>query len=322
MRWESEKWRKLYRRVDAAWARLPVLARGLGSELLKYAEDDGRIPVRPDEDTGEAVCCLMGARRAEWKAIEACVEALLGDGYIVREEGAILIRNFAKAQARSSTAERQARYRRRHATDDEEQEGDDRNATSEPERYVTGGVTSNGQSNAQVTDALRNEVTDRALCLSLSSDTSGSLSADSQKEVPVTARARDSEERAKPGGQVTLPGVSAAPVARRRKVKPVERPMPADWQPTEAHRAYAAKHGVDLDAEVFGFRGWAEGRTQVSWNGAFATRLSNAVKWAKERAGGGGQRPVQYGRGAPAPDRRQPGSMASGTDPEWENFQE
>jgi hypothetical protein len=60
--------------------------------------------------------------------------------------------------------------------------------------------------------------------------------------------------------------------------------MPADWQPTEAHVAFAAQHGLDLELEVVAFRGWAEGKSTASWNGTFTTRLANQAKWNRERA--------------------------------------
>lgn len=59
--------------------------------------------------------------------------------------------------------------------------------------------------------------------------------------------------------------------------------MPADWAPTDAHRALARRHGLDIDLEGESFRGWAEGRTALSWNGTFTTRLANAAKWKRER---------------------------------------
>jgi hypothetical protein len=68
----------------------------------------------------------------------------------------------------------------------------------------------------------------------------------------------------------------------KRAVAP-ETPMPADWAPSEAHKAYAAKHGLSLQLELDAFRGWAEGRTALSWNGTFSTRLANAVKFRGER---------------------------------------
>lgn len=70
---------------------------------------------------------------------------------------------------------------------------------------------------------------------------------------------------------------------RKRRSPPVETPLPADWTPSKHHREYAHNLGLDLDTEVFSFKGWAEGRTAVSWNGTFSTRLANSVKWRNER---------------------------------------
>lgn len=88
------------------------------------------------------------------------------------------------------------------------------------------------------------------------------------------------------------------PTKRVRKAKrraQAEVALPADWQPTEAHRAYAATHGLQLDLEVDSFRGWAEGRTTVSWNGTFTTRLANQAKWNGQRGAGRGKPVVQRG---------------------------
>jgi len=82
--------------------------------------------------------------------------------------------------------------------------------------------------------------------------------------------------------------------ARRRKRKhQPETALPPDWQPTEAHQAYAAKHGLQFELELDSFRGWAEGRTVVSWNGTFTTRLANQAKWNRERRAGRGKPVVQ-----------------------------
>jgi hypothetical protein len=61
-----------------------------------------------------------------------------------------------------------------------------------------------------------------------------------------------------------------------------EKPLPADWQPTEAHRNYAAEHGIDLGAEAFKFRNHAiaNDRRQRQWNAAFSNWLANAASWA------------------------------------------
>ena len=92
------------------------------------------------------------------------------------------------------------------------------------------------------------------------------------KEIHTTARA-DS------------PPTEGPPKRKRKRQRPTaqEVPFPANWQPTEAHRDYATRHGLQLELEVDSFRGWAEGRTTVSWNGTFTTRLANQAKWNRER---------------------------------------
>ena len=56
----------------------------------------------------------------------------------------------------------------------------------------------------------------------------------------------------------------------------------ADVDRARAFYEQAGWH-LDLDTEVFAFKGWAEGRTALSWNGTFSTRLANSVKWRSER---------------------------------------
>jgi hypothetical protein len=100
-------------------------------------------------------------------------------------------------------------------------------------------------------------------------------------------------------GDSSTPPVAAVKPKRTRRPKrtrAAEVPLPADWAPTKTHAAYAAKHGLDLELEADGLRGWAEGRTQLSWNGAFSTRLANAAKWKRERGPQG--RPLKPGAGA------------------------
>lgn len=74
---------------------------------------------------------------------------------------------------------------------------------------------------------------------------------------------------------------------KRKRSKPVETSLPRNWEPSDAHRAYATKHGIVLQFELDGFRGWANDRTQVSWDGAFTTRLANRAKWNAEAKANG-----------------------------------
>lgn len=80
------------------------------------------------------------------------------------------------------------------------------------------------------------------------------------------------------------PPVAPQGTKRRKPERKVETAIPDDWEPTDAHRAFCLKHRLNLDLEVTGFKGWAEGRKALSWNGTFTTRLTNSVKWAKPQA--------------------------------------
>lgn len=71
-----------------------------------------------------------------------------------------------------------------------------------------------------------------------------------------------------------------SPKPRSRKTK-AALPLPADWAPTKSHVAYAKEHGLDLAAEVKAFRLWSDGQDRPSWNGTFATRLSNSVAFGR-----------------------------------------
>lgn len=73
--------------------------------------------------------------------------------------------------------------------------------------------------------------------------------------------------------------------AKTRRRLP-ETPIPSDWQPTEAHRNYAAEHGLDLGAEAFKFRNHAiaNDRRQRQWNATFATWLAKAVEYAPKQS--------------------------------------
>ncbi len=122
----------------------------------------------------------------------------------------------------------------------------------------------------------------------------GTKGRNQQKEPTGDARAR------------TQPTEAATPPRKARASKP-ETTLPVDWQPTEAHRAFAAQHGLALELEVVGFKGHFDGRTSASWNGRFATWLSNQAKWNRQR-GSSRRGPVQQGRYQPpqVPEPEQP----------------
>lgn len=115
---------------------------------------------------------------------------------------------------------------------------------------------------------------------------------DSKEPIQGTQRRNPHESAPAQPGSPT----EGAPKRKRAKRAAPETPLPPDWQPTEAHRAYATTHGLDIDLEVDALRGWAEGRTAVSWNGTFSTRLANQAKWNRGRQKPArGPAPVQHG---------------------------
>lgn len=76
---------------------------------------------------------------------------------------------------------------------------------------------------------------------------------------------------------------SSSPRATRKKP---EIRLPASWQPTPEHRAYAAEHGLELDTQrqLFTAHAEAHDRRCASWNGAFAQWLIKADERARSRA--------------------------------------
>lgn len=83
-----------------------------------------------------------------------------------------------------------------------------------------------------------------------------------------------------------------APVSGRRKSP--SRPMPADFAPTEGHRAFAREHCLDLDAEFLRFADHhrARGNVFADWPAALRTWLRNEVKFRAERQARAGGRPI------------------------------
>jgi hypothetical protein len=79
----DKPWRKLYRFQSGRWLKLSAIARGLASDLLRYAEGDGAIcDTQPGETPQQAVAYLVRARPHEEQAILAAASELLVEGYL------------------------------------------------------------------------------------------------------------------------------------------------------------------------------------------------------------------------------------------------
>lgn len=112
-RFHLESWRKLYRTLPPSWLMLPLSARGLGDEMIKYVDDDGLFALPPGEPMTDAVCRIMCAHRKERKRVGEDLADLIRDGYLVKVENGLLIRNFVVAQGRTPSAKRMADMRER-----------------------------------------------------------------------------------------------------------------------------------------------------------------------------------------------------------------
>lgn len=99
----GRNWRKLYRDPSPAWLMLPYSARGLGYEILRVCDDDGRIDcgsIDPFEVVAR-LCVIGGHKR---RAAKEDFKALKADGFLVLEGSFIVVRNFHAAQETPSPA--------------------------------------------------------------------------------------------------------------------------------------------------------------------------------------------------------------------------
>lgn len=99
LNWRREPWRKLYIREEGSFAGLPLLVRALAGELIKFGDDNGRIPLG-GQDPASVICRRGGAEMGERRMVRRYVQVLLDDGYLVVEGDALRIRNFKPAQTR------------------------------------------------------------------------------------------------------------------------------------------------------------------------------------------------------------------------------
>lgn len=93
MRWEDERYVRLYTRDTPAWVRMPWEARVVFYELSRKVDRAGIMPL--DESDLEGVAVLL---RMPDDIVARGVDALLRDGCVVRAPGALVIRNFIAAQ--------------------------------------------------------------------------------------------------------------------------------------------------------------------------------------------------------------------------------
>ncbi|MFO7180788.1 MAG: hypothetical protein DIU78_018955 [Pseudomonadota bacterium] len=147
-KWDHRPWRKLYCAELGSFAQLPLYARALAAELLKFTDEQGRIFVGK-RAPWEAVARLCGADAGDRRLLKKHLPLLLEDGYLVARGEFLIIRNQVAAQSRKG--------RRKHVEEtdlepiDEPEDGE--RTVHEPERTVHESCTNDartGTSGARV----------------------------------------------------------------------------------------------------------------------------------------------------------------------------
>jgi hypothetical protein len=154
-RWHLEDWRKIYTRMESDWLALPWVARGLASDLIKYAKADGTLLDFGSEHPGEALARMLCSHRHEVKLVRAGVETLLRDGYLVAIGTRLIIKNHEAAQERLTPAARRKRKQREKEQGEIEEDDQPERVTSSVTKRVT--VTGSGHAMSQGVESSRVE---------------------------------------------------------------------------------------------------------------------------------------------------------------------
>lgn len=157
MRWEDERYVRIYTRDTPDWLAMEWQGRAVFYELSRKVDRSGFVPLGKSGTRG-----LAGLLHMPVEVVEVGIEELLTDGCVVRVDGGLLIRNFLDAQeTRQSDVARKRAQR--------ERDRDQKRATAvEAGHGVTPGdtsghsVTNRDQESQNVTDGhdRSHEVTD------------------------------------------------------------------------------------------------------------------------------------------------------------------
>jgi hypothetical protein len=111
MRWEDERWVKLYTRDIGDWLLLSFEAQGLFRLLLTKVDGAGIIHL--GRAGRRAVAGIVG-HPTRWETIEPALDELLTDGCLVLEGDQLVMPNFIEAQE-AKTSDREKKRRQREA---------------------------------------------------------------------------------------------------------------------------------------------------------------------------------------------------------------
>lgn len=109
MRWEDERYVRIYTRDTPDWLAMQWQGRAVFYELSRKVDRSGFVPLGKSGNRGLAGCLHMPL-----DVVEAGVAELLTDGCVVAVDGGLLVRNFLEAQeARQSDGARKRTQRER-----------------------------------------------------------------------------------------------------------------------------------------------------------------------------------------------------------------
>lgn len=109
MRWEDERYVRVYTRDTPDWLAMQWQGRATFYELARKVDRSGFMPIGKSGNRGLAGCLHMPL-----DVVEAGIAELLADGCVVAVDGGLLIRNFIEAQeSRQSDAQRKRSQRER-----------------------------------------------------------------------------------------------------------------------------------------------------------------------------------------------------------------
>jgi hypothetical protein len=109
MRWEDERYVRVYTRDTVDWLALSFEAQGLFTLLLRKVDRAGILTL--GRRGKQAVAVAVG-HAARWATLGPALEELISDGCVVVDSERLIVRNFLEAQeARQSDKARQQRAR-------------------------------------------------------------------------------------------------------------------------------------------------------------------------------------------------------------------
>ena len=111
MRWEDERYVRIYTRDTVNWLGLSFIAQGLFCLLLRKVDRAGLLKL--GKQGRRAVAIIIGFP-GDWTRLEPALEELLADGCVAIQGDHLLIPNFIEAQeANQSDAQRKRESRAR-----------------------------------------------------------------------------------------------------------------------------------------------------------------------------------------------------------------